>query len=314
MRAAKRAKTTARALGIAVIVCACDKGGGATTVDAATATSTATPTSTSTSTSTSTATPTEARAARRGGPSGSLVRAARDLSLTPEKRATYDKLEAPLETDDGMDAELTSLRADLVDAIVAGKIDAAKLSPHYAAIDKIVQARREKQSAVLDGLYALLDPAQRALVVRAVRAKRIVRLDREKREGGDVAQAKRRIERITKDLGLDDAQQKKVAGIFARGPTHATIEALEGELRKRMDALLTAFEKDRFDGKAIDVPMGLGKTPHDALAWRVQLFAELVGVLRPEQRAKLADLERAAEPARGFGLPLGEQVDEEEDE
>lgn len=57
----------------------------------------------------------------------------------------------------------------------AGKIDAAKLPPHYAAIDKLVRARREKQSAVLDGLYALLDPAQRALVVKAVRAKRILR-------------------------------------------------------------------------------------------------------------------------------------------
>jgi hypothetical protein len=57
-------------------------------------------------------------------------------------------------------------------------------------------------------------------------------------------------------------------------------------MKKKMDALLTAFEKDGFDAKKVDVfDAKKARAPMDQ---ELKLLGQLVPVLKPEQREKLA--------------------------
>jgi hypothetical protein len=250
-----------------------------------------------------------ASATRIRGPLGIFLRAARDLSLDDAQRASYEALLARAANDGGLSAELDALEAD----IVAGATGA--LSARYAKIDAMLAARRDAQAIALNDLHALLRPPQRVLVVEALRAKRAMERQREHaREAreSDEARAKRRLDETARALDLDDAQKKALTAIFAKGPTHDTIEDAEKSFAKKLDALLSAFASDRFDARPLAIPLGLGKTPYDALKWRADLFDALARIVRTDQRPKLAALAKQSS-TQAFGLPLGETVEEEDD-
>jgi Spy/CpxP family protein refolding chaperone len=228
----------------------------------------------------------------RGGPAAMLFRGARGLELKDAQKSAIDKAEATLKPDaDHPKSEMKDLHADLVAGVKAGKIDAAKLDARFTAIQKAIQAQQEKQADALNALWAALEPLQRRVIVADIRTKRAEREDLEKRQGDagafNVAEwNKRRIDRLTQDLDLDDAQQQKVSAFFAK---QAPPPDIRGEMKKSMEALLAAFDSDAFDAKKLE-PFG-GQSASKArapLENEVKFLADLVPALKPEQRDKLA--------------------------
>jgi Spy/CpxP family protein refolding chaperone len=184
---------------------------------------------------------------------------------------------------------------------------------HFADVEKGMQAAKERGDAALNELHAALDPAQRKAVVAAVRAKQAKMAEHVRPEGkegredkagkGKDGYGKWKLEKMTKNLDLDAAQQKTVDGILAK---HADKEPqdrehMREEMKKRMDALLTAFEGDAFDAKKLDASFPAGGKMRDSMKEHVKVLAELVPVLKPEQREKLvATMDRGMKGRRGM--------------
>jgi Spy/CpxP family protein refolding chaperone len=298
---------------------ACSNNGGAegaantASPPATTATATATAAVTATATATATAKTERPRMhARRGaGIAGMLLHAAHDLDLKDAQKATLEKLAEELHGA-GPRKELKELHTSLIAEVKAGKIDTAKLSASYDAIDKAVADRHDKEIEVLNGLYAALDPAQRKALVAAVKAKQAAReahmAEREKKGEGDWS--KRRLEHLTKELDLDAAEQKSVGALLEKGdkPMAAAMATHREEAKKRMDAVLTAFEGEGFDAKKIELA-GPGKKLRERLEHHVQFLSQLLPLLKPEQREKLA---ASMEKHTAVRSPDGAQHDDEQ--
>jgi Spy/CpxP family protein refolding chaperone len=259
---------------------------------------------------TATAAPKPARRAHPGLV-GSLFHATGELTLKDDQKATIEKLEEQLKTDDAAPrTEFKALRADLVAGVKAGTIDQAKIKGDYAAIDKAVQTRQDAGAAALNGLYAALDPAQRKAVVAAVRTKQA---EREAHEAKHDAEAKadpaewqkKKLDHLTTELGLDAGQQAKVTPLLAKSTdaTPATMEAHMADMKKHVDTVLTAFEGDGFDAKKLEQgPMPPAKV-HERMEHEVQFLTQILPILKPDQREKLAaNLEKPREMHRP-GMP-----------
>lgn len=232
---------------------------------------------------------------RHVGLAGVLLRGAYEANLTAEQKATLDKLEDGLYSDPANNPWVAhkGFQADLVLFIRASKIDPVKLTADYAAIDKAVLAGQAREADALDGLHAALDATQRQALVDMVKARRAAREARERPQvgpdGGAIDMGKRKLDRLTLELGLDDTQKKAVAALIAKDTTMtpAAIQARKDAAQKRVDTLLTEFTKDTFDAKKLDVTMG-GKTPHDGVERTANFTAGLLTILHPDQREKLA--------------------------
>jgi hypothetical protein len=230
--------------------------------------------------------------ARRAGVAGLLLRSALELDgVTDAQKDAIAKLAAPLDTDDVRGA-YQSFRGDLLAGIKAGAIDKTKAQADDAAVDKAVAAQQQKQADAINGLHAALDGATRKALTAALRAKQVAHEERPPvglPDAGAADWQKRRVDRLTRELGLDDGQQKQVTALVAKSElvTPTMMWARREDLRKRTDAMFTGFEQDTFDAKKFDLTMTPGKKPHEALDRQVSFYGGLLGVLKPEQTAKL---------------------------
>ena len=270
-------------------------------VDAASAAS-ATPASSSASAA---ATAAELGGGRRGGHRGvsaAFFQSARTLEPAPaaevkKKIDDAEALDAP-PADNAAKEAAKELHTELIAGIKAGKIESAKLEPKYVALEKIATAEHDKEVAALNGLHAALDTAQRKAVVTSVRAKQAKRDERLLRMKGGMLDAggadagrsnmgKMRIDRLTRGLELDAEQQKKVDAVVPpNGRDDAKTADLQADMKKRTETLLTAFEEDGFDAKkadSFDV-----KKSRAALEDETKLLTQILPILKPEQREKLA--------------------------
>jgi Spy/CpxP family protein refolding chaperone len=312
----------------AALAVACDnKSSGGSTPATPTATSSAAPTtSASAAIDASAAADMDASAAqakmdRRFGFAGMLFAAADDMDLSDDQDKKVAALEDALDDKDpAWKEEMKTMHADLLAGIRAGKIDTAKMAPHFAAIDKATQTRQDKEATALNGLWAVLDATQRKALVASIRTKQA---EREAKwaakdggmgmgmghgaamgDGGAADFGKRRVERMTKELDLDDAQQKSVTAIVAKSPmpTAKDMEAHKADGKKRVDALLTAFDSAAFDAKKLELGEP-SKKAHEMFDKQVQFFGQLLPILKPEQREKLAaKMERGhGDGSRGHG-------------
>ena len=240
---------------------------------------------------------------RHAGFAGQLLREALTLDgITDDQRDAIGKLGPPLDSDD-VRAAYRSFRSDLAAGVRTGAVDKAKSAADDAAVDKAAAAEQQRQADAIDGLHAALDGGMRKALTASVRAKRaalehgpVVVPD-----AGAPELQKRRLDRLTHELGLDDAQQKQVAALVGRSEvvTPATIQARRDDLRKRTDALLAAFEQDTFSAKRFDLTMTPGRRPHEVLDKQATFYGALTGLLKPEQRARLAArIDRGPVPTR----------------
>jgi hypothetical protein len=240
-----------------------------------------------------------ARFARHGGLASGVFHAARDLDLSPAQQDSLEKIETSLKSDDdGVRSAMKAFRADLVTGIRAGKLDAAKLTADDAVVDKAVAEHLSKEAEALDSLRALLDASQRIALVSSVRAKQAEHeshmtswMSAREADGGAPDWTKRRLDKLTADLGLDAAQQKQASAVLAKSsdaPNAAAMQARWDERKKRSEAMLTAFAGDTFDAKKLDLGVLPGKSAHEALDHMAAFFTQLVPILHPDQRDKLA--------------------------
>lgn len=295
-----------------------DKTGG--DVSKAPATASAVETSTAAAVKPSATASAEPKHARRErghhGPAMMMLRAARDLpDLKDAQKTALDKLDGEMKPSDTTRAALKDLHADLAAEIKAGKIDLAKLEPRFTAIDKAAQEHQEKEAEALNQLHATLDAAQRKALVAQIRAKQGEHDGEAKEHRGDKDAkgddwSKRKLEHMTKELGLDDAQQKSVEAILAKSErmTPEQMQAHRDEMKKKMDALLTAFEADTFDAKKLDLSMMPGKKARDGAVRELTELSQIVPILKPEQREKLAAIiERHGAAQAGPGAAAEEE-------
>ena len=160
----------------------------------------------------------------------------------------------------------------------AGKLDSAKLDAHWAVLDRAAKEHQAKEAAALDALWAALDPGQRTAAVAKVRAAHAERdALRAPRPQGGSGNTKMMLQRLSRDLDLDDDQKKKVSDLVAKEPPRL-VDPRE-QVRKYTDAVLAAFEKDAFDAKqlpALDVKMSSG-----AIGEQAEVVAQLLPLLKP---------------------------------
>jgi Spy/CpxP family protein refolding chaperone len=275
---------------LALFACDKDKGSPAPAASAPAASTTSAAASASASAMASAAAPGDAGAPIRmhAGPALMMVRVADGLELKDTQQATIDKLEAQLDVDDDTHTDLDALHDDLIAGVKAGKIDTAKLDPRIAAIQKNIQARLDKEAGALNTLFSTLEPAQRKDVTRDVREKQKDRDARFAAMAADASKpdvAKGRLERLTKELDLDAAQQTKVQAVLAGMPAPTDVHA---ERKKQLDALLTSFEGETFDAKKLDAFKPGAAKARIGVDKEAQFLSQLVPVLKPEQRDVLA--------------------------
>jgi Spy/CpxP family protein refolding chaperone len=248
---------------------------------------------------------------RGGGPAGMLLHAASEIDLKPAQQATVSSLSNQLHDETGPSSDFTAYHAALIAGVRAGKIDAVKLAPLQAALEKDMAAHHEKEAAALNGLHAVLEASQRKALVAAVRAKQAAYEAHHKTPQAEPLKpgegAKRRLEHMTKELDLDAAQQKTVEALLAKDEAGkpGTMDAHRAEMKKQMDALLVAFEGESFDPKKLDLGPAPGKKGNDPLVQRAQFLSVLVPLLKPEQREKLAATLEKPRPEHGGNGELG---------
>jgi Spy/CpxP family protein refolding chaperone len=254
---------------------------------------------------------------RHGGIAAGLFHAAADQNLTDAQKDSLTTIETTLKADDaGVRTAMKAFRADLVAGVKAGKLDTTKMTADDAAVDKAIADHQAKEATALDSLYKLLTPDQRTAVVAAVRAKQAERETRmtgwmqaKEADGGAPDWGKKRLDRLTTELTLDAGQQKQVAAIFTKAadpPNPAGMQSRWDDHKKRIDALLTSFAGASFDATKADLTVMPGKTAHDPMDHMVTFFTQLLPILHPDQRDKLA-----ANLDRPFGShdgpPMGAQ-------
>jgi Spy/CpxP family protein refolding chaperone len=234
---------------------------------------------------------------RHGGIAAGLFRATNDLTLTDAQKDSLTAIETALKADDdGVRTAMKAFRADLLAGVKAGKLDTAKMTADDAVVDKAIADHQDKEATALDSLYKLLDATQRTAVVAAVRAKQAERETHmtgwmKEADGGAPDWGKKRLDKLTADLGLDAGQQKQAAAILTKAadpPNAAGMQSRWDDMKKRMDALLTAFASPTFDAKKADLTVLPGKAAHDPMDHMVAFFTQLLPVLHPDQRDKLA--------------------------
>lgn len=221
----------------------------------------------------------------RFGLAGMYFHAAKKLTDLDEAQKTkIAEIEKGFE-DPAPPAEMKAYHDELVAQVKAGKIESAKLDPLKAAAEKAMITHRDKELDALNGLHALLKAPQRTALVAALKAKEGKGPMMGPKPGMKMGHdPKEKVAHMTKELGLDDAQAKKVEAILPKEDAKAhDPEAW----KKKMDAVNTAFEKDGFDAKKQE--LFTGKGPGAMHGGMDSAFLDkLLPILKPEQREKLA--------------------------
>lgn len=244
---------------------------------------------------------------RRGGEfgtSGMLLRAARELDLREGQKVAIEDIQKSMFSADDAGApgaEFKEMQTLIAAGIRAGKLDTEKLTAMQTELDKSMQARREKDTSAIQRLHAALDPPQRKALAASVRKKQAERAAKLAERMADAGPPKadefrkRRVERLTKELDLDADQQKKVEALVAKpAPKGAAAEDGREMMKKRQEAILTAFEADVLDAKKLEEGAPVRKMA-DGMSEHLQFLNGLLPILKPEQREKLAaNMEKGA--------------------
>lgn len=260
----------------------------------------------------------EAKRFRKGphrGPAMLLRAALKELELRPEQTTTIEGLLSDLEASDPFASPAhRDFQKALAAGVRAGKLDAAALEPHYAAIEKNASEAGQKVHAALNKLHQTLDAEQRKALVASVerRMKDGPRGrgphfgppdpdDAPPMAGCDEPEAQ--CEHgprgfrghggpgfgMLKDLDLSDAQKAKLRAAREQGMPERS--AMQQEMQKKgehMKQMLAAFATDRFDAGELGKSAPMARHARQGAEARVKHLETLLGVLEPAQRDKLA--------------------------
>lgn len=294
----RQARTSALLLVIAASGLACKDGGCGSKGSGAGPSATASSSSASASTGSSGSNHPRSTL-RASGSIGTMFQAVQALDLNEEQRANIERIgtdlreaekaELAARDDAGPRLGMAAMEGELMAGIKAGKLDSTKIDAQEAVVEKAVSRRREREALALNKVQRLLDPAQRKAVVTSIRVTEERRWARMKqRDKPDAAvlanMARLKFEHYTQGLDLDVEQQKKVQALMPK-PESAPTDP-RAEAKKYMDDLLAGFENDGFDATKID--SGEAKRRFSAFSETVKFVRQLLPILKPEQREKLA--------------------------
>lgn len=228
------------------------------------------------------------------------------IALTPAQSATIHTQEGKLEASKkNIESSVTVLRTHLASQVRTGAINRARVQADESAVVNALRVHGQQEADALDAIHASLDSKQRGDVVAAARAQQTGLTERQAppetsqpESANDKDKQKEHLDRLTRDLDLDSGQQQRVATILASQPPPEP----KGEARaQRTEAMLDAFQKDTFNARtAVPAPSpSLPTMVHDRVERRVRFLSQLLLVLRPDQRDKLASMIESDHMNRG---------------
>jgi Spy/CpxP family protein refolding chaperone len=251
----------------------------------------------------------------RAGPAALYLDVTERTTISDETRATVEKLadQLDLDEDDAPLNEMKSLHDDAVVGIRAGELDTKKFDARVAALVKTTQARLDKEAVAMNALWAALTPEERKAVVAEV-TDRANAKPGDRARGGDAGvvaavdagleapavRAKRRLEKLKRELDLDDAQLPKVQAALEKLPPETDGRA---EASRRTDDLAKAFTGATFDAKKLEAfgpAAAKARVPMDT---ELAFLAPVVPLLKPEQRLVLAGRLEGERLRVGTGRP-----------
>jgi Spy/CpxP family protein refolding chaperone len=266
---------------------------------------------------------------------GEFFSQARALDLKDDQKEKLDKIDEDLfgeaKEDEEVKNALKEFGALLIDGVKAGRVDTAKLAPHYATLDKAAKDRHEAEAKALNELHEILDAAQRKALAEGLHKRHPGQTKKppapapapkpakpptapkppaaQPDKNAAAERLKRRVARVAALLGLDEMQQKRVQPILVRFDVDPLNKTHREQVEKRMQTLITAFEKDEFDATKLD----LGKGPKARMENRVAFITSLLAILKADQRDKLArTIERPG--ARRWGAAIAGEAAPADDE
>jgi Spy/CpxP family protein refolding chaperone len=236
----------------------------------------------------------------RHGTAAHLLHAAYRQPLTGAQKAVLDRLRIDLEASETRkNRAFEDLKVDLAEGIRRGAIDSAQMKRHERTVTSAVREHLAKKVEVLDELHATLDGTQRSALVAVVRAERTAPENttapgppgaRGTGPKGSDERLKDRLELLKSELSLDEEQEQRILALPLMKDEQRMLGKVEGfreQRRKRAEALLAAFPSDSFEAKGIVAPTS-PRAPGHIAERGVAFVSQLVSILKPEQRAKLA--------------------------
>ncbi len=270
-----------------------------------------------------------------GGPSAALLHAASELELTEAQRTKIAALQQ-LRPESKPELDHKAFQVALAEGVKAGRVDEKLIQEQLDKGKQAAEAFRTTQLKQLNELHAVLDPTQRALLVKEAKAgleeqkaQREAMLKRlrpgllksGKEADGPEGAAKDGAEEgkgrpgprgmrglrggrgggdplgaLTRGLDLTEEQQEKINAIVAKLPKPAEAEEGAEGPIDRQQVLLDAFVKDDFDATKLDLSHSMQR-PESYLSH----INEVLAVLDAGQRERLAErLTRGNDRAQGF--------------
>jgi Spy/CpxP family protein refolding chaperone len=217
-----------------------------------------------------------------------LLSAAEQLSLGEPRRSTVRTLEENVEASGrAIASAFQMLHADLAAAVRTGNIDPAKVQADETVLANAVQTHTVQEVDALNGLHAILNPSERETAVAEVRSGQSGRA--EEQAGGQPGKSREaRLDRLTRELGLDHDQRQRVSALLSASP--ASGPDYRAALERRFDDVLNGFSSDHFDART--TIQASAPSPAEMIRQRVQqetaFLSQLIPILRPDQREKLA--------------------------
>jgi hypothetical protein len=227
--------------------------------------------------------------ARHPDVTNTLLQAAGELPLTERQRTALNPLESDLEASgQTLAGTLQSMKADVANQVRDGRIDLTKDEADEASAAAALRAHANQEIDALNTLHTLLEPAQRSAAVAAARSQESGFRAKEEGEAKPAQTAAARLDRMTRELGLDADQQQRVSALIAAQP--APNPAYRMGADQNFDDVLNAFGTDTFDARVTIQPM---VEAFDAMIRAetqrtVAFLSSLLPILRTDQRATLA--------------------------
>ncbi|MEO6603682.1 MAG: Spy/CpxP family protein refolding chaperone [Polyangiaceae bacterium] len=217
------------------------------------------------------------------------------LELTAEQKTAIDGIKADMAAhSEAPKVPREKLEADVSDGVAAGKLDHAKTDADIKAMSAAVAATQPAMQDDMNRLYKALNPEQRKKLIETMREKG-KEMHGHEGKGPDHADHEHEghgvegvLGKLTEDLGLTPEQKDKLRTKISAQmeSTHAGMKQKMVPMMKRMDAVGTAFEGDKFDAKKA----GVGSDAPDMLkaiaSAKVAFVETVISVLTPEQRPK----------------------------
>jgi Spy/CpxP family protein refolding chaperone len=231
---------------------------------------------------------------RHSGVAGLAFNAAHEAQLTDDQAKSIEEMQAKLSVaDPAQRTAFTDYQTHLNAGTKTGKFDEAQLKADYIAIDAVRHGEEDRDVEALNALHALLTPEQRTVVVNNARAKQ-AQIDMQKAppmpDGGVDDRVKATLGRMTTDLTLDASQQKRISDLLVKDERQAasSFPARKEEQKKHADDFIAAFEQADYDAKTQTDSPDAGASAHEQMEKEVRFLSQLVAILKPDQREKLA--------------------------